>query len=197
MSSRDHMPRSVVPDVPGHPPDVLAPAVTSELEQGLGSQQLVAATSRETRLAYVSQIDERIGELAAKWFEPAARIAIFIIYFWFGILKAVNLSPATPLASALTAHTIGMQYFSVSFHALAVYECVVGILILIPAMTRITFVLIIIHMGIVSSPLVIVANVAWTHPMVPTLEGQYIIKDLAIIALAIGLLAQTRSRRRE
>lgn len=197
MSSRDHPPRSVVPGVAGRPPDALASAVTSELDQGLGSQPRVAAKSSEERLAYVTQIDQRIIELAGRWFEPAARIAIFIIYFWFGILKAVNLSPATPLASALTARTIGMQYFSASFHALAVYECIVGILILIPAMTRVTFVLIIIHMGIVSSPLVIVANVAWTHPMVPTLEGQYIIKDLAIIALAIGLLAQRTSRRQE
>jgi uncharacterized membrane protein YphA (DoxX/SURF4 family) len=171
MSSRDHTPRSVVPDVPGRPPDVLAPAVTSELEPGLGSQPMVAATSRETRLAYASQIDQRVVELAAKWFEPAARIAIFIIYFWFGILKLVGLSPATPLATALTSHTIGMQYFTASFRALALYECLVGILILIPAMTRICFVLIIIHMGIVSSPLVIVANVAWTHPMVPTLAS--------------------------
>ncbi|MGA9308412.1 MAG: hypothetical protein WBW31_23645 [Candidatus Sulfotelmatobacter sp.] len=197
MSSRDRTPRPVVPDVPGRPPDALVPAVTSELEPGLGSQPMLAATSRETRLTYASQIDQRVVQLAAKWFEPAARIAIFIIYFWFGILKLLGLSPATPLATALTSHTIGMQYFTASFDALAVYECVVGILILIPAMTRISFVLIIIHMGIVSSPLVIVANVAWTHPMVPTLEGQYIIKDLAIIALAIGLLAQRRSRRRE
>jgi hypothetical protein len=36
MSSRNHTPRSVVPDVSGRPPDALAPAVTSELEQGLG-----------------------------------------------------------------------------------------------------------------------------------------------------------------
>jgi hypothetical protein len=197
MSSRDHTPRSVVPDVPGRPPDALPQAVTSDLEQGLGSQPRVAAQSKEEWLAYVGQIDRRIVELAAKWFDPAARIAIFIIYFWFGILKILGLSPATPLATALTSHTIGMQYFTASFDALAVYECVVGILILIPAMTRLSFVLIIIHMGIVSSPLVIVAYVAWTHPMVPTLEGQYIIKDLAIIALAIGLLGQRRTPRHQ
>ena len=197
MSNRDHTPRSVVPDVPGRPPDALASAVAPDLEQGLGSQPRVAATSREARLAHISQIDRRIAELAATWFEPAARISIFIIYFWFGMLKILGLSPATPLATALTSHTIGMQYFTASFDALAVYECVVGILILIPALTRLSFVLIIIHMGIVSSPLVIVANVAWTHPMVPTLEGQYIIKDLAIIALAIGLLGQRGSPRHQ
>ncbi|MBV9445993.1 MAG: hypothetical protein JO345_08880 [Streptosporangiaceae bacterium] len=147
------------------------------------------AISSEKLRGYADEAERRIVELAARWFEPAARIAIFVIYFWFGFLKAIGLSPATPLASALTAHTIGMQYFNVSFKALAFYECGVAVLFLIPALTWLSVVLLVIHMGIVTSPLVIVANVAWTHPLVPTLEGQYIIKDLAIIALAIGILA--------
>ena len=147
------------------------------------------AISSEKLLGYSGEAERRIVELAARWFEPGARIAVFIIYFWFGFLKVIGLSPATPLASALTRHTIGMQYFDVSFKALAFYECGIAILFLIPAFTWLSVTLLVIHMGIVSSPLVIVANVAWTHPLVPTLEGQYIIKDLAIIALAFGILA--------
>jgi uncharacterized membrane protein YkgB len=144
---------------------------------------------------YLRRVEPRVIELATRWFEWAARIAIFIIYFWFGLLKLINLSPATPLATALVQRTIGMQYFNDSFKALAVFECVLGILFLIPAMTWICSILLIIHMGIVSSPLVIAPSVAWTHPGVPTLEGQYIIKDLALIALTIGILACRRSRR--
>lgn len=87
-----------------------------------------------------------------------------------------------------------MQYFNDSFKALAVFECTLGILFLIPSLTWLCSVLIIIHMGIVSSPLVIAPGVAWTHPGVPTLEGQYIIKDLALIALTIGILACRRAR---
>ena len=45
------------------------------------------------------------------------------------------------------------------------------------------------HLVIVSSPLVLVGNVAWIHPLVPTLEGQYIIKDLALLALTMGIIA--------
>jgi hypothetical protein len=152
-----------------------------------------AALTRPTLSELADQAGERIADLAVRWFEPVARTAIFTIYFWFGFLKLIGVSPATPLAAALTSHTNGMQYFSMSFKALAVYECGLGILFLIPAMTWISAGLLMIHMGIVSSPLVIVANVAWIHPFVPTLEGQYIIKDLAIIALAVGILAQRRS----
>jgi uncharacterized membrane protein YphA (DoxX/SURF4 family) len=158
-------------------------------------QPISAVSSAKKQLPNLGLLDERIVELAAQWFEPAARIAIFIIYFWFGFLKLIGVSPATPLAAALTSHTIGMQYFDISFKTLAVYECGLGLLFLIPAMTRISVALLIIHMGIVSSPLVIVASVAWVHPLVPTLEGQYIIKDLAIIALAIGILGQRRLSR--
>jgi uncharacterized membrane protein YkgB len=154
----------------------------------------VAVAMRGTALdlGYVSRIGQRIAELAARWFEPAARIAVFIIFFWFGLLKLIGLSPATPLASALTSNTIGMQYFNISFKTLAVYECALAIMFLIPALTWLSVVLLAIHMGVVSSPLVIVANVAWTHPLVPTLEGQYIIKDVAILALALGIIAQRR-----
>jgi uncharacterized membrane protein YkgB len=194
-------PRSVVPDVPDRPSEtqVRRPApehgppggVTFAAQPG-GGQQTMTVLPTEKKLTYLSQIDQGIAELAAKWFEPAARVSIFVIYFWFGILKILGLSPATPLANALTSRTIGMQYFNTSFKALAVYECLIGILFLIPAMTRISTALLVIHLGIVTSPLVIVANVAWAHPLVPTLEGQYIIKDLAILALAVGLIAQRR-----
>lgn len=193
MPSRDDLPQSVVPDIPGRPPpDSLTRTRAPEDQQGLGGQQALVARSRVRQLPSVGEIDRRAIELSVKWFEPAARISIFVIYFWFGILKALGLSPATPLAQALTSHTIGMQYFNASFKSLAVFECALGILFLIPtpAITRASVVLVVIHLGIVSSPLVLVANVAWVHPLVPTLEGQYIIKDLAILALAVGIMAQ-------
>lgn len=132
---------------------------------------------------------QRTTRLSVQWFEPVARVAIFVIYFWFGLLKLLNLSPATPLAAALVSHTIGMSYFSASFKALAVFECVLGLLFLIPALTWLSAALLVIHLVIVSSPLVLVGNVAWIHPLVPTLEGQYIIKDLALLALAVGIIA--------
>jgi uncharacterized membrane protein YkgB len=141
---------------------------------------------------YLSQIDRRVMELSAQWFGPIARISIFVIYFWFGILKLLGLSPATPLALALTDRTIGAQYFSTSFKALAAYECILGLMFLIPAMTRIATALLVIHLVIVSSPLVLVTDVAWTGTLVPTLEGQYIIKDLAILALAVGIMARRK-----
>jgi uncharacterized membrane protein YkgB len=181
-----------------------APALSASVAVGGGSVRRSpgatatavseAAAVQAPPLWNVDRIALLATELAKTWFVPVARISIFVIYFWFGLLKLIGLSPATPLASALVNHTIGAQYFGASFKGLAIYECAVGILFLIPAATMLAAGLLAIHMVIVSSPLVLVAQDAWTHPLVPTFEGQYIIKDLALIALAIGILANTRSR---
>jgi uncharacterized membrane protein YkgB len=124
-------------------------------------------------------------------FLPLARVAIFVVYFYFGILKLLNESPATPLAHAFVNKTLGAANFGWSFKVLAVYECLIGILFLFPKFTRIVIPMLLIHMIIVCMPLFAVPNLAWSKPFVPTLEGQYIIKNLAIIALAIGVAAQT------
>jgi uncharacterized membrane protein YkgB len=140
--------------------------------------------------ARARMLETRMITLARPAFVPAARISIFVVYFWFGFLKLVGLSPATPLATALTAHTIGLQYFPVSFKSLAIFEMALGVMFLVPALTRPSVVLLLVHLAVVSSPLVLVASDAWTHPLVPTFEGQYIIKDVALFALAVGILAR-------
>jgi len=136
-------------------------------------------------------IDLRVIALLRKWFLPLARLAIFVVYFWFGILKLLDLSPASPLASALTDKTIGAAHFDTAFAILAVFECVIGILFLFPKMTRVVIPMLFVHLIVVCLPLILVPHEAWTHFLAPTLEGQYIIKNLVLAALAIGIAAQT------
>lgn len=140
----------------------------------------------------IVETDSTIIRLTRQWFIPMARIALFIIFFWFGFLKLINVSPAGPLAQALVAKTIGLRYFSLAYHLLAFIECLIGMLFLFPKATRIVIPLLLFHMLIVSGPLVLVPNLTWQGFLVPTLEGQYIIKNLAVIALAIGIAADTR-----
>jgi uncharacterized membrane protein len=85
-----------------------------------------------------------------------------------------------------------LQHYNLAFNILALFECLIAILFLFPRATRIVIPLLFIHLIIVCSPLILVSNLTWAHPFVPTLEGQYIIKNLAIGALAIGIAAQTK-----
>lgn len=141
---------------------------------------------------HITQLDLRLIAFFRRTFVPVARFSIFLIFFWFGLIKLIGLSPASPLAEALTAKTVGMAYFDPLFYALAALECVIGILFLIPKATRIVIPLLLFHMAIVCSPLLLTPTYTWQQFGVPTLEGQYIIKNAVVIAVAIGIAASAR-----
>ena len=123
---------------------------------------------------------------------PLARIALFIVFFWFGAIKLFGLSPAGPLAEALTARTVGTELFAPLFVAIAILECIIGILFLVPKAVRVVIPLLFFHLLIVCSPLVLVPEMTWSSPLVPSLEGQYIIKNVVIVAVAFYVAANTQ-----
>lgn len=131
--------------------------------------------------------------LARRWFVPLARVSIFVIYFWFGFIKLIGASPAEPLAHELVNKTIGASLFDPAFFALALLECIIGVLFLLPRLTKVAVPVLLVHMFIVCGPLVLVPSMTWDSFGVPTLEGQYIIKNLALASLAIGIAAYTTS----
>ena len=125
---------------------------------------------------------------------PFARFAIFVIYFWFGLLKLIGESPASPMVKALFGETMGKTTLSLSFGhfllAFAVFEMIIGICFLIPKLDKISFILLAIHITTTALPLFMLSGMIWTKPWIPTLEGQYIIKNLAIIGLALGIASK-------
>lgn len=144
----------------------------------------------------ITEIDLQLVAFFRRTFVPFARLSIFLVFFWFGAIKLIGLSPASPLAEALTAKTVGMQYFDPLFYLLAVIECVIGILFLFPKATRVVIPLLLFHMLIVCTPLLLVPEYTWQQFGVPTLEGQYIIKNAVVIAVAIGIAASAKPLRR-
>ncbi len=136
--------------------------------------------------------DLKLISFFSRTFMPVARISIFLVFFWFGLIKMLGLSAASPLAMALIDKTVGIQYFDVLFMTLALLECVIGLLFLFPRATRVVVPLLIVHMAIACSPLLLVPEHTWQAFLVPTLEGQYIIKNAIVIAVAIGIAASTK-----
>ncbi len=135
-------------------------------------------------------LDLRVIALTNKWYVPIGRVALFVVYFWFGALKVLGISPASQLAEALAIRTIGLELFDLAFLLLAVMECVIGVLFLVPRFTRLAVLLLLVHMVIVCSPLILLPAEAWQSLLVPTLEGQYIIKNLALVAVALTIAAR-------
>lgn len=143
-------------------------------------------------MSALHKFDQRFIKFAKSNYAWIARIALFVIYFYFGILKVIGLSPADKLAIGF-AERMGLGAYAHELYlALAIIECAIGLLILVPRLTRVAILLMLTHMLVVCAPLVLYPGAVWSSPFVPSLEGQYIIKNAALVALALGLVASTQ-----
>ena len=125
------------------------------------------------------------------------RISIGIIYVWFGALKYFpNLSPADQLAKD-TIHllTFGLIPSNVSIVLLAIWETALGFVLIIGVWKRAVYYLLLLHMACTFVPLFFFSDISFTtSPYAFTLVGQYIMKNLIIIAAAIVLNAYTKGK---
>ncbi len=124
---------------------------------------------------------------------PFARVAVFVVYFWFGFLKIIGESPATGLVQALFEKTINFMSFDTFLISFGIFECVIGILFLIKGLEKIAIPLFFIHVITTLGPLLLVLPMTWSGFMVQTLEGQYIIKNLVLISAVIAIGASLRT----
>lgn len=117
-----------------------------------------------------------------------SRIALFVMYFWFGLLKVIGQSPASPLVEQLFNKTIsGVMPFSSFIVLFGLFEMVIGILFFIPKFEKLAISLFALHIFTTALPLFVLASSIWTKFAVPTIEGQYIIKNLALIVCAMNI----------
>ena len=135
--------------------------------------------------SFIGKIDSRIIRRLHKLEVPLARTAIFVVYFWFGLLKLLSVSPAGPLVQALFEKTIGFMPFATFYFIFSVFEIAIGLLFLIRGMERLAIFLLGLHLIMTVLPLIFLPEVAWQGLLVPTLEGQYIIKNILIAAAAV------------
>lgn len=137
----------------------------------------------------IQNIDLHVIRFFQKHWITTARFAIAVVFIWFGMLKVLGLSPAGALVHGLFESSINFISFTSFYTFFAWFEVVIGVLFLIPRMTRVVMPLLLIHMITTFGPLVLLPAESWSAFMVPTLVGQYIIKNLVVIAAAMGIAA--------
>ena len=117
------------------------------------------------------------------------RISVGVVFFWFGFLKFFgNLSAADEIASrTISWLTFGFLQEQVSMPVLGVIECLIGLGILTRKFMKFVIPILYFQMAGTLLPLFIFASDTWKMPFVPTLEGQYIIKNSILISVAIVL----------
>lgn len=144
---------------------------------------------------FYQRVDRQITGWMAKHGLTILRWSLGIIFLWFGALK---LFPHTSAAEGIAARTIDLLTFGilsprVSVVLLALWECLIGIGLLVGIGMRFTLLLLFVQMmGTITPLFFFPAETFIRAPWVPTLEGQYIIKNLVLISAGIVLGATVR-----
>lgn len=125
----------------------------------------------------------------------SARLALSLVFIWFGALKFWFVSPADDLVRELLAVSMPFIPFGPFLIFLATYEVLIGILFFIPRLERWAVGLLLPQMFATFGPMVLLPQLTWAGWLQPTLIGQYIIKNVIIVALALLLFAVTRQRK--
>lgn len=134
----------------------------------------------------ILNIDKKIIFFLKKNEIIIARLSIFIVYFYFGLLKLLGFSPATSLVKALFEKTLSQFIqFSTFYNLFSIFEMLIGIMFLIKGLERVAIFLLMIHLIMTILPLFLLPDLVWQNPLIPTLEGQYIIKNILLFALAV------------
>jgi uncharacterized membrane protein YkgB len=114
------------------------------------------------------------------------RTPLFVIFFWFGLLKVIKLSPA----QGLVIDTVyWMPFLSPEgwVIVIGIWEMLIGLFFLTKKTTFYAMVLLLLQMSGTFMPLVLLPSITFQNSnyLLPTLEGQYIIKNIIIIASAL------------
>ncbi|HJQ21350.1 MAG TPA: DoxX family protein [Gemmatimonadaceae bacterium] len=123
------------------------------------------------------------------------RISLGVVFFWFGILKFFpGLSPAQDLATrTISTLTFGAVPPRVALVVLATWESLIGLGLIFGVAMRLTLLLLFVQMLGTVMPLAFYPfETFYRFPYAPTLEGQYIIKNIVLISAAIVLGATVR-----
>ena len=152
---------------------------------------------------------DRLDALSTRWLARSGirlrpsifllRLSLGLVFLGFGALKFFpGLSPAEELAkAAMDKLTLGLVPGSVGIVLVAILESTIGLSLLTGRYLRLGVALLGIAMVGVLSPLVLFPDELFAREYnAPTLEGQYVLKDLILLAAGLVVAASARSQHR-
>ncbi len=141
----------------------------------------------------IDRLDQRVTQWMARYGLTMMRVALGVIFFWFGALKLVpGLSPA----EELVRNTIFFVDPALFQPVLALWEMAIGLGLITGLFMRLTLLLLFLQMPGTALPILITPEAVFTvFPVGLTIEGQYIVKNLALITAAIVLGSTVRGGR--
>lgn len=136
----------------------------------------------------ITHLDRKIIKGMRNLSIPAIRVSFGIIFIWFGILKPFELSSAEELLKE-TVKWLPFGSPDIWLMVIGCWEVLIGVLFLFKQTTRIAITLLFVQITGTFMPLVFLSEITFqsNNMLLPTMEGQYIIKNLMILSGALVL----------
>jgi uncharacterized membrane protein YkgB len=131
------------------------------------------------------RLDERIISFLTRWSVPALRISLSIVFLWFGLLKVAGASPVADLIKETYSFFPADPFLRI----LGASEILIGLGLLFRKALRVTLAFLWIQMaGTLFSVFLNPAYFFLGNPLLLTLEGEFLVKNLVLICagLVIG-----------
>lgn len=124
---------------------------------------------------------------------PLLRVTVGLVFVWFGALKVAGTTPV----GDLVASTLPLFDRHWLVPALGVFEVLLGVGLLVGRPYRVVLLTIIGHLSGTFLVLVVLPDVAFQHgnPLLLTVTGEFVVKNLVLVSAAIVLLAGAQQRR--
>jgi uncharacterized membrane protein YkgB len=126
---------------------------------------------------------------------PLLRVSPGIVFCWFGALKVFpGLCSAEGIAGrTMEALSFGWVQPDCSVPLLAVWECLIGIGLITGCCLRWALLLLFAQMFGTFTPLLLLPGEMVPRPFAPTLEAQYIIKNVVLMSAALVIATAHRA----
>ncbi|MCG8419002.1 MAG: cyclic nucleotide-binding domain-containing protein [Proteobacteria bacterium] len=139
------------------------------------------------------QCEIRVAAWMAHHGYTLLRVSMGIVFIWFGALKPLGLSPAEELVARTTLWVPAPGLL----HLLGAWEMAIGVCFLFKPLAGWAVALLLPQMLVAMSPLVLLPELSYVQfPFGLTLEGQYLIKNLVLLAAAFVLGGRIQHRMR-
>lgn len=139
-------------------------------------------------------IENRLHAALIRHGITALRITVGAVFLGFGVLKFFpDVSPAQGLAiKTIDLLTFGLVPWEAGIVAIATLECFIGICLLANRWMRVAIWLLAIEFVGILAPIVLLTGRLFSGPHhAPTLEGQYVLKDVILVAAGMVIAAGT------
>lgn len=132
----------------------------------------------------LESLDRTISYWMERWGHRVHRLTLALVFLWFGSLKVLGYKSAT----SLIAHTVYYSDPSKVVPILGWWEIAIGLCLVIYPLLRVALLLLAIRLPGTLLALILKVDVCFVEfPMVPSIEGQYLIKDFLLFGAALVL----------